>query len=179
MNITIRQTVLLMCIILASLLFFMDVVLKTNGTYAIWAELESNQKEPRVGDMTETAYNVIDKENTEIVGDKKKNATDIKGFIKLQTQRVADEADRVQKMYEKLLGCRKLPDILTIGFEKCGTATLNTYLGIHPQIFKAEDGNYELFNKKIRRKCTRIYKTCALYTPRYDETTETRNTGNS
>ena len=31
--------------------------------------------------------------------------------------------------------CRKLPDILIIGFEKCGTITLRQFLGIHPKIF--------------------------------------------
>ena len=56
-------------------------------------------------------------------------------------------ADKVEKRLEILLGCRKLPDILTIGFEKCGTDTLDLFLGIHPQIFlQAREGYYQLFN---------------------------------
>ena len=31
--------------------------------------------------------------------------------------------------------CQLLPDILIIGFEKCGTMTLRTYLGSHPKIY--------------------------------------------
>ena len=31
--------------------------------------------------------------------------------------------------------CRLLPDIMIIGFEKCGTMTLRSYLGTHPEIF--------------------------------------------
>ena len=53
--------------------------------------------------------------------------------------------------YENLLGCRKLPDILIIGFEKCGTVTLKSYLGIHPQIFFPNLlVNYKLFDKSKR-----------------------------
>ena len=31
--------------------------------------------------------------------------------------------------------CRLYPDILIVGFEKCGTMTLRSYLGTHPQIY--------------------------------------------
>ena len=49
--------------------------------------------------------------------------------------------------FVKLLGCRKLPDILIIGYEKCGTLTLKYYMTVHPDIFiKKLYGNYELFN---------------------------------
>ena len=52
--------------------------------------------------------------------------------------------------YENLLGCRKLPDILIIGFEKCGTLTLKNFLNVHPDIFiKKLFGNYELFNAEM------------------------------
>ena len=54
--------------------------------------------------------------------------------------------ESVEKKYERLFGCRLLPDILTIGFEKCGTITLNTFLGIHPQVFIAREENYRQFN---------------------------------
>ena len=40
----------------------------------------------------------------------------------------------IQEELEQLK-CRKLPDILIIGFEKCGTVTLRQFLGIHPKIF--------------------------------------------
>ena len=33
------------------------------------------------------------------------------------------------------LNCNVLPDILLVGMEKCGTATLRTFLGIHPKIY--------------------------------------------
>ena len=55
--------------------------------------------------------------------------------------------ESVEKKYERLLGSRILPDILTIGFEKCETITLNTFLGIHPQVFIAREENYRQFNK--------------------------------
>ena len=54
----------------------------------------------------------------------------------------------VDQKYIEFLGCKKLPDVLTIGFEKCGTVTLNAYLSIHPTIFHPNDGNYKLFNKE-------------------------------
>ena len=43
--------------------------------------------------------------------------------------------------------CRKLPDVLIIGFEKCGTITLRQFLGIHPKIFITKKRqNNEFFN---------------------------------
>ena len=62
-------------------------------------------------------------------------------------QQALATADKVEKRFEILLGCRKLPDILTIGFAECGTDTLDLFLGIHPQIFpRAREGYYKLFN---------------------------------
>ena len=56
--------------------------------------------------------------------------------------------DEIDKMYREMLKCRKLPDVLIIGFEKCGTVTLKSYLGIHPQIYIASLlANYKLFNR--------------------------------
>ena len=53
--------------------------------------------------------------------------------------------------YAKILGCRKLPDILIIGYEKCGTVTLKSYMGIHPQIYIANPlANYKLFDKESK-----------------------------
>ena len=59
----------------------------------------------------------------------------------------SSKKNAVDQKFIEWLGCKKLPDILTIGFEKCGTMTLNEYLGIHPKIFRPTDGNYQLFNK--------------------------------
>ena len=43
--------------------------------------------------------------------------------------------------------CRKIPDILIIGFEKCGTVTLKKFLGIHPKIFITQSRiNNRFFN---------------------------------
>ena len=45
------------------------------------------------------------------------------------------------------VGCRKLPDVLIVGFEKCGTMTLRQFLGIHPGIFtNKKRGNNKFFN---------------------------------
>ena len=53
----------------------------------------------------------------------------------------------VDRGYVKAMRCRKLPDVLIIGFEKCGTITLKSFLGIHPQIFVPSlHQNYNLFN---------------------------------
>ena len=42
--------------------------------------------------------------------------------------------------------CRKLPDILIIAFEKCGTMTLRQFLAIHPNIYITNKrGNNKLF----------------------------------
>ena len=49
---------------------------------------------------------------------------------------------------DRLIGCRKLPDVLIIGFEKCGTVTLKSFLGIHPQVYVQDFSfNYKLFDK--------------------------------
>ena len=77
----------------------------------------------------------------------KETGTDLDVTLNSEQQQAIAEADEVEKRFEILLGCRKLPDILTIGFEKCGTDTLDSYLGIHPQIFFAREGYYQLFNK--------------------------------
>ena len=47
----------------------------------------------------------------------------------------------------KELGCRKIPDILIIGFEKCGTVALKKFLGIHPKVFITDSRiNNRFFN---------------------------------
>ena len=46
------------------------------------------------------------------------------------------------------IGCKKLPDVLIIGFEKCGTMTLRQFLSIHPRIFiNKKRGNNKFFNR--------------------------------
>ena len=43
--------------------------------------------------------------------------------------------------------CRLYPDILIAGFEKCGTLTLRSFLGTHPQLFKTNSKlNIPYFN---------------------------------
>ena len=42
------------------------------------------------------------------------------------------EINNTNKRFEN---CRLYPDILIVGFEKCGTITLRSFLGTHPQIF--------------------------------------------
>lgn len=65
------------------------------------------------------------------------------------SEKVSRKISSISDQYAKILGCRKLPDILIIGFEKCGTVTLKTYMGIHPQLFVPSlRGNVRLFNKK-------------------------------
>ena len=101
---------------------------------------------------TEAVYNAKFKGHSEKVSDNSihnVDGTDIDLDITLNTelQEAVAEADEVEKRFEILLGCMKLPDVLTIGFEKCGTDTLDTYLGTHPQIFFAREGYYQLFNK--------------------------------
>lgn len=45
------------------------------------------------------------------------------------------------------LGCRKLPDILIIGIEKCGTVALKKFLSVHPNIFITDSRiNNKFFN---------------------------------
>ena len=62
--------------------------------------------------------------------------------------RAAVNVSRKRIDYDKLLGCRKLPDVLIIGYEKCGTVTLKSYLGIHPEIyFRNLLWNYKLFDR--------------------------------
>ena len=48
--------------------------------------------------------------------------------------------------------CRQLPDILIIGFEKCGTMTLRQFLGLHPSIFITKKrGNNDCFDEDESR----------------------------
>ena len=92
-------------------------------------------------------YEYSDTVSVNTIEDIGETVVDIKGLDTTKMQTAKADYEEVVEKYERLLGCRKLPDILTIGFEKCGTVTLDTYLGIHPQIFIAYEGNYELFNK--------------------------------
>ena len=102
-----------------------------------------------------------------------KSISDLDIILNPKQQQALATADKVEKRFEILLGCRKLPDILTIGFEKCGTDTLDLFLGIHPQIFqRGREGYYKLFNDDSKvsvheytkdRQCTpegqlRLYK---------------------
>ena len=101
---------------------------------------------------TEAVGNTQVKRYSEEVSDNlihnvEKTDTDVDLTLNSEQQQALAEADEVEKRFEILLGCRKLPDILTIGFEKCGTDTLDSYLGTHPQIFFAREGYYQLFNK--------------------------------
>ena len=66
----------------------------------------------------------------------------------LERKVVKPNSLEVDRRFVKTLGCRKLPDVLIIGFEKCGTVTFKSFLGIHPQIFVPNlHQNYNLFNK--------------------------------
>ena len=53
--------------------------------------------------------------------------------LKKKTETIKKLASREYEQAE--MDCRVLPDILLVGMEKCGTATLRTFLGIHPQIY--------------------------------------------
>ena len=153
MNITIRS-VLLILLFFTSLLLFLKIVSNTRGEYTLLTGLESEptdswlEEDSEAFSATEVIIDVNVKEHSETVSGNtiqniEETDTDFNGLV--NTEQL--DNDEAEKRYERLLGCRKLPDILTIGFEKCGTVTLDTYLGIHPQIFIAYEGNYELFNK--------------------------------
>ncbi|CAH1790721.1 unnamed protein product [Owenia fusiformis] len=43
---------------------------------------------------------------------------------------------------------QKLPGVINIGIQKCGTGALNTYLRIHPQL-RVREGEVHFFDKKI------------------------------
>ena len=45
----------------------------------------------------------------------------------------------------KQLRCRILPDVLIIGFEKCGTGTLRRFLSLHPDIWVKEGSGMNKF----------------------------------
>ena len=45
----------------------------------------------------------------------------------------------------KQLKCRVLPDILIIGFEKCGTGTLRRFMSIHPKVWLVEGSGMDTF----------------------------------
>ena len=158
MTITIR-TVFLIFLFLVSVLLFLKIVSTTNGphTYTIWTRLGTEMGEQWVEDAievpgTEAAYKVNAKEYSDTVIGKAVEGSvetdvDTKGLVNTKKHAAIDEHEPVEKKYERLLGCRKLPDILTIGFGKCGTVTLNKYLGVHPQIFVTHEENYQQFNK--------------------------------
>ena len=46
-----------------------------------------------------------------------------------------DKVHRARKVHKK---CRLYPDIIIIGFEKCGTVTLRSFLKTHPDIFTTD-----------------------------------------
>ena len=80
-------------------------------------------------------------------GDKKRNVPEL-SIVKTRNS-VLDRRNATATR------CRKLPDILIIGFEKCGTVTLKSFLGIHPQILVPSlYKNYNLFNKGTNLKVT-------------------------
>ena len=65
--------------------------------------------------------------------------------------------DKTKKMSEK---CRQYPDIIIIGFEKCGTMTLRSIFGAHPEIFLTKTAeNIPYFNS-----LNRGYKSFATFT---------------
>ena len=73
----------------------------------------------------------------------------------------ADDSEEVPKETKdrreeiKRSKCRNLPDVLIIGFEKCGTITLRQFLGIHPKIFITESRlNNEFFNAENNKTVT-------------------------
>ena len=50
-------------------------------------------------------------------------------------------------MKTRFENCRLYPDVLIVGFEKCGTLTLRSFLGAHPQIFITDSNlNIPYFN---------------------------------
>ena len=60
---------------------------------------------------------------------------------------IGDREYRRRLQEIRTLGCRKLPDILIIGIEKCGTITLRSFLSVHPNIFISESFlNNKFFN---------------------------------
>ena len=158
MTVSIR-TVLLTFLFLVSLLLISRLVSYTDGeyTYSMWTGLETEQSDQSVDGTREVVssvvtYKVDNMGYSETVTDKTvedsiHTAADIDHLTNTKSETVIAERDEIDKEYERLLGCRKLPDVLTIGFEKCGTATLKEYLGIHPQIFVTREENYELFSE--------------------------------
>ena len=71
-----------------------------------------------------------------------------KRLSELEKMVIGKSPTEIDNMYRGMLKCRKLPDVLIIGFEKCGTVTLKSYLGIHPQIYMVNLlTNYKLFNR--------------------------------
>ena len=54
-----------------------------------------------------------------------------------------DKVHRAKKVHEK---CRLYPDIIIIGFEKCGTVTLRSFLKTHPDIFTTDKPSIPYFN---------------------------------
>ena len=60
-----------------------------------------------------------------------------KDFRSNDTYSVTEKEDLTKNkiVKERPRECRLYPDILIIGFEKCGTMTLRSYLGTHPQVY--------------------------------------------
>ena len=54
-------------------------------------------------------------------------------------------------------GCGFLPDILIVGFDKCGTMTLRQFLNVHPDIFiTSRSANIRYFETQTNRSATGI-----------------------
>ena len=74
--------------------------------------------------------NQMDQRNKTIFGvDRNHDAT-----AKLDTHGVD-----TSNMRKRLEDCRLYPDIILVGFEKCGTMTLRWFFGAHPEIFLTHD----------------------------------------
>ena len=58
-----------------------------------------------------------------------------KSFSLQDSQNVHKEDLSNKKIKNTPKECRLYPDVLIIGFEKCGTMTLRSYLGTHPHIY--------------------------------------------
>ena len=80
-------------------------------------------------------------DNLEVVNDlknyqfakKKKHHKQLVGFNDENGEH--KKPDREGNMQKRHDNCRLYPDIILIGFEKCGTMTLRSYFGTHPEIF--------------------------------------------
>ena len=126
MTSTIRKFLLFFLFLTSLLVVILITVSNTYGTftYAIWTRLEPEPKEVggAIGvSITEVSYDVNVNDIGDTSKDSGKNDVSTKGLLvdaKKQTTTV--DVKVVEKRYRRLLGCRKLPDILIIGFENVG-----------------------------------------------------------